>query len=309
MWSSINQRLKRRWYEHKCADIYATPPIQPRNDGLAIFSMIGTAVMTPYLVAVKSLHHHLNRGRIVIMDDGTLTDQDRLILHTHLGNPQILSIRDVNVGACPRGGTWERLLTILDMSAADYVIQLDSDTVTVGPIPQVLRAIDENRSFTLLGAETQIDSILDVRTFTQQHFQGRAPSKEDREGHIQGATESVLCQLRVAGLDQPSYVRGCSGFAGFMRGGDRRLAEAFSQAASAVLGSRRWAEWGTEQITSNFVIANHVGAKVLPPVLYANYWGSPLNDVRFVHYIGTYRWQGFTYQRSALEAIQALKSA
>src|SRR3546814_1590882 len=60
-----------------------TPPVQSYNDGVVIFSMIGTEVMTPYLVAAKSLHHHLKRGRMVIMDDGTLTDRDRSVLRQH----------------------------------------------------------------------------------------------------------------------------------------------------------------------------------------------------------------------------------
>src|SRR3546814_8908663 len=67
------------------------------------FSMFGTEVMTPYMVAAKSLHHHLKRGRMVIMDDGTLTDRDRSLLRQHLDNPQIISIRDSDTGPCPRG--------------------------------------------------------------------------------------------------------------------------------------------------------------------------------------------------------------
>src|SRR3546814_7643275 len=101
---------------------------------------------------------------MVIMDDGTLTDRDRSVLRQHLDNPRIISIRDIDTGPCPRGGTWERLLTILDLCADDYVIQLDSDTVTIGPVPHIQQAIAANSSFTLLGAETDIDSILDRKS-------------------------------------------------------------------------------------------------------------------------------------------------
>ena len=82
---------------------------------------------------------------------------------------------------------------------------------------------------------------------------------------------------------------------------------AFSQAASAILGAERWREWGTEQITSNFVIANDENAMVLPPALYENYWGVPsVGDVRFLHFIGTHRWHAWEYQRRSLAVIQAL---
>src|SRR3546814_3599610 len=117
MWAGIRWRLKRKWYNHLCKTIFSTPPVQSHKDGVVIFSMIGTEVMTPYLVAAKSLHHHLKRGRMVIMDDGTLTDRDRSVLRQHLDNPRIISIRDIDTGPCPRGGTWERLLTILDLCA------------------------------------------------------------------------------------------------------------------------------------------------------------------------------------------------
>jgi hypothetical protein len=307
MWPRIEWRLKRTLYNHLCKAIFRTEPVQARNDGVILFSMIGTQVMVPYLVAAKSLHHHLKRGRFIIMDDGSLTDRDRALLRHHLDDPQILSIKDVDVGPCPHGGTWERLLTILDMAGSDYVIQLDSDTVTTGAVPHIEQAIAANESFTLLGAETPVDRILDVEAFTRQSFPNGQPTRDDREGHIQGATESILTQLTLPGHDRLHYVRGCSGFAGFARGQNRQLATDFSQAAGAILGPDRWKEWGTEQITSNFVIANNRGARILPAALYANYWGSaPVADVRFLHFIGTYRWHRFEYQRRSLAVIRAL---
>ncbi|KMS63457.1 hypothetical protein V475_02880 [Sphingobium baderi LL03] len=310
MWSQVRWRIKRRIYSYRCEAIFSTPPIRARNDGVIIFSMIGTSVMTSYLIAAKSLHHHLKRGRMVIMDDGTLTELDRSLLRRHLDDPHILSLKDVDVGSCPQGGTWERLLTILDIAADDYVIQLDSDTVTVGPVPHVEEAINANRCFTLLGAETQVRTVMEVIEFTKYSFPGGQPSKEDFEGHIQGATESILTRLAITGLDRPRYVRGCSGFAGFARGSNRHLAAAFSQSASAILGAERWKEWGTEQITSNFVIANSENALVLPPSLYENYWGSsPSRDIRFLHFIGTHRWHAWEYQRRSLAVIRTLNAA
>ena len=309
MWPEIEWRLKRKLYNHLCKAVLSTEPIAARNDGVILFSMIGTQVMIPYLVAAKSLHHHLKRGRFTIMDDGTLTERDRSLLRRHLDDPRILSIKDVDVGPCPRGGTWERLLTILDMTANDFVIQLDSDTVTTGAVPHIEQAITANTSFTLLGAETPVDTILDVEAFSRRSFPDGRPTPEDRAGHIQGATESILTHLAIPGRDRLNYVRGCSGFAGFARGQNRQLATEFSQAASAILGPDRWSEWGTEQVTSNFVIANHAGAQVLPAALYANYWGSaPTADVRFQHFIGTYRWHRFEYQRRSLAAIRAMGS-
>src|SRR3546814_13451537 len=83
------------------------------------------------------------------------------------------------------------------LCADDYVIQLDSDTVTIGPVPHIQQAIAANSSFTLLGAETDIDSILSVDEFTRNFFPDGQPSQEDFEGHIQGEIGRASCRERV----------------------------------------------------------------------------------------------------------------
>jgi hypothetical protein len=148
---------KAREYSHKrqCRALLRTPAIAPKHDGVILFSMIGTAVVLPYLLAIKSLHHQLQRGRIVLLDDGTLTVADKAVLAEQLGNPDIIPIASVDTGVCPKGGTWERLLTIQRLRADNYVIQLDSDTVTLGPVDEVAAALAANRSFTLSGGEKE----------------------------------------------------------------------------------------------------------------------------------------------------------
>jgi len=207
-------RALRKLREHRflrgCRAVLATRPARVCQDGVVIFSMIGTRVLLPYLVAAKSFQARLGRGRFAILDDGTPTEADKAVLAHHLGDPPITPIAAVDTGPCPRGGTWERLLTILDLRRGDYVIQLDSDIVALGPVPEVAAAIDARRSFTLRGE----------------------------------ASAEVL----IAGRPELSYVRGCSGFAGFApRNEGRGLAEAFSQEATRLLGLDHWAEWGSEQ--------------------------------------------------------------
>ena len=98
--------LPRRWrakqeatrHNEAIAEVLSTPPIVPKADGVVLFSMIGTAVLLPYLVAVKSLWHELRRGRVAILDDGTLTAQDRAVLAHHCGDPEIISIAQVQTG-------------------------------------------------------------------------------------------------------------------------------------------------------------------------------------------------------------------
>ncbi len=307
----IVNKLNRLWKEraHRAAAraVLDTPPIVPADDGLVLFSMIGTRVLLPYLVAVKSLHAQLRKGRIVILDDGTLTDADRQILATHLGKPRIVSIADIDTAPCPRGQVWERLLALLDMRAGDYVIQLDSDTVTLGDVPEIAAAIMQNRSFTLRG-----DPDSELLSFAEM----AAKSDDDAflhnpAAHVQGAIECGLDRVSLPMLTNPHYVRGCAGFAGFARGGDgRALAEAFSREAERLLGAERWARWGSEQVTSNIVIANEPDPLLLPYDHYLNFWdeGVPA-DARFVHFIGSYRFSGNAYIDATRTAVAALGRA
>ncbi len=54
-------------------------------------------------------------------------------------------LEDIPVGGCQRGGTWERLLYLLDRSETEYAIQLDADTLTVGDdADEAVRGIQTN---------------------------------------------------------------------------------------------------------------------------------------------------------------------
>jgi len=263
--------------------------------------MMGRAVLLPYLVAVKSLWHHLRRGRVMILSDGTLEAEDRRMLAVHLGNPEIVEIADVDAGAFPVGGTWERLLTILDRRGADYMIQLDSDTVTIGPLDDVAAAIAANRSFTLLGgAEASVGALHCA------DFAGRFYPDGPGDGHVQIVMETRMGLLPEAGRWR--YIRGCSGFTGWARGdAGRALAGEFAAAMTAQIGAEAMRIWGTEQVTSNFLIANELDPLLLPYARYTNYWGEPWDaDARFIHFVGAHRHTGSAYADATRNAIAAL---
>ncbi|HEU0044186.1 hypothetical protein [Sphingomonas sp.] len=299
----LNWAWKMRRHLALARGVLDTPPIRPRNDGVVLFSMLGSRAVLPYLVAVKSLHHQLGRGRVEILDDGSLTAADRRTLAHHCGDPVIHHIDAVDTGPCPRGGTWERLLTILDLRSADYIVQIDSDTVTCGAVPEVAAAIEAGRSFTIRGeADAQ---LMPINAFVAQ-LPIEAPPL-----HIQKASERCLDALALPQLPAPRYVRGCAGFTGLAPSGDgRALAEAFSIAMEARLGAARWGEWGTEQVTSNFLIANTPDPMLLPYDRYLNFWNeAPPADARLVHYVGTYRFHGTSYMRATRTATAALSAA
>lgn len=306
-----NWRVQHWRHRRLVRGVLTTPPIAACDDNVILFSMIGTAVLLPYLVAVKSLRQHLGRGRVVILDDGTLTAADHALLAQHLNDPRILAIGDVATGTCPRGGTWERLLTILDLRADAYVVQLDSDTVTLRDLPEIRAAIDAGRDFTLRG---EAGAALRETAAIGRDRPAIDPHRADL--HVQAAAEAAIGSVAIPSPAQLRYVRGCSGFAGFAPGGPgRSLAEAFSRAMDDAIGRAHWSRWGSEQVTSNFVIANGRDPLLLPYDRYLNYWNAALfgrgtlPDAAFVHFIGTYRFHGDAYLTATRRAIAALRSA
>ena len=301
---SVPQRALRRyreWQFNRAArTVLATPPVRTADDGLVIFSMIGTRVLYPYLIAAKSFHSWLRRGRFAILDDGTLRAEDKAVLAHHLDRPQIFSIAAVDAGDCPKGGCWERLLTLLELRTRDYVIQLDSDTVTLGPVPEVADVIAAGSNFTLKGDATSRWQAADAF--------GRDLAQLPADAHVQALIEAAMDRID-AGLPRPlHYVRGCAGFAGFVAGGlDRKAADAFSREAKVLLGEAKWAQWGSEQVMSNVIVSNEGEPLLLPYDRYMNYWREPdLGQASLVHFLGTCRYDRGMYLQAARQAIAAL---
>ena len=176
----------------------------------------------------------------------------------------------------------------LDYVRNHYVIQVDSDTVTIGE-PPVQTAIRENESFTLgTGMGRQITTMSDVCT-TMQAF---------RDDHVQVIAEQSFSGLRD--YRELKYVRGCAGFAGFAAGSfSRERVEAFSEEMAGILG-KRWQQWGSEQVASNFIVANAPRSAVLPYPRYTNFSPDvPYEQSAFLHFIGTHRFKNNVYVRKA----------
>jgi hypothetical protein len=302
MMKGLMKRVGRAHHTHVAKRVLQTPPLIPTADRVVLFSMIGTRVVLPYLVAVKSLHSRLKVGRVAILDDGTLTAEDRRLLANHLGDPIVHHIGEVLTGDCPKGGTWERLLTLLDMAEHDYVIQLDSDTVTIGDVPEVKSAIEQNRCFTLLGeASAGEQGPIPLNTYSKYC------DPEEKCEHVQHLTE---CQLEHHDdAARRFYIRGCSGFTGFSLGCrmKRSDAEEFSRFGERSVGRSKWESWGSEQITSSFLIANSGEPILLPYAKYRNYWADSVPDgTSFLHFVGTHRYSHMKYASYTKLAVNAL---
>jgi hypothetical protein len=227
-----------------------------------------------------------------------------MVLAHHCGSPAIITFADIDTAPCPKGNCWERLLAILDLRQEHYVIQLDSDTVTLGPVPEILEAIQANRSFTLGGGVLDVEFGFMAIPDMIRDIYADGPVTP----HIQSVIEASLGDIPDAAALK--YIRDCAGFAGFSRSSrGRALAERFAVDAGHAVGPR-FQEWGSEQTASNFVVANDPDPVQLPYHRYTNHWEEALPPApAFIHYIGTYRYDRGSYVASTTRAISQLQQA
>ena len=68
----------------------------------------------------------------------------------------------------------------------------------------------------------------------------------------------------------------------------------------------KWAEWGSEQVMSNIVVANIPNAIVLPHPKYADCHKMKADVTEFIHFIGSCRFDGGNYGRLAAQVIATL---
>jgi hypothetical protein len=296
---SLKGRLGRALFASGCRALLDTPPVALCAESqFALLSQIRHSDLLMYLLAVKSFCRWLSPAAIYILDDGSLNGDDREILRKHVPGHRLLEIVDFRSEACPKGGTWERLLAISSKVADHYVIQLDADTVATGPLEEVRACVQHGRAFSIATWDDQRPETM------RERWEVASRLAREPHAHVQVVAEAHLDRLE--GFETMRYIRGCSGFAGFPQGSfSRENVEHISRQMSRALGDR-WREWGTEQFTSNVIVANTPDPAVLPHPKYCDCTqlrGEPV----FVHFIGTCRFSNGTYRRFGGEAIRALR--
>ena len=301
MMARVQNRLRRYRFDRISRKVLETPPISIRNAPLHVVSMVRSTDLCMYLGAIKSLYRALGEGAVTAINDGSLTPPMTETLRTHIQGLTLVDIWDIDTGRCPRGGTWERLVLIMKYSQDAYVIQMDSDTLSRGPMEYVIRSYRENRSF---GLGTSAGKEV-------------APARKISEwaSAIPSTDVSILAERRLADLpggEHLKYIRGSSGFAGFARGAFTLSAlEDFSGHMRKMIGAK-WDEWGSEQVASNFTVANSPGATVLPFPAYSCYYPHLPVDYgknEFIHFIGTHRYHHGLYAAETTALLRALQSA
>lgn len=190
-------------------------------------------------------------------------------------------------------------MAIVAENERHYVIQLDADTLTIGRPEEVLACVQAGRAFTL-GTRSGREKV--------SLAEAAGLAAESPSEHVQNVAERALA--RYPDGARYRYVRGCAGFAGFPRGALSAAAvETFSRQMEDLVGATKWREWGSEQVTSNFLVANLPDSLVLPVDRYP-FW-SPARrfmEPALVHFFGTFRFSGGMYRRQASRLIEKLRA-
>jgi hypothetical protein len=289
----LRRNLKYFKFYRQIGRILDTPPIAYREAPFTIVSMVAGYDVQMYILAMKALYRRLGRGKITVVADD-IDSQSRDLIRKHLGPVRFINIEDIDTGACPRGGTWERLVYILRNTQQEYTIQMDADILCVGPIPEVVECIEQNRAFTLGDGEgIPIKPLLDWT----------------REPRI---SSNIVIAFEKRAADFPNsdkvlYVRGSSGFAGFAKGArDIEFLENFHRNGLKLMGDR-WKEWGTEQIASSFVVSNSPNGLLLPVSKYLTWERHKLPDqIALLHFLGYCRFDQGLFPKLANREIDAM---
>jgi len=298
---TYKRKAETAWFRFNTRDIFKTAPLICDSEGGAVFvSQVCHRDVAMYLVALKSFGRHVRPNKVVVLDDTSLTQVDKEILRDHVHSIEVIPITAVNNEKCPKGGCWERLLFISDCVPTSYVVQVDSDTVTVKAPAVIGDHIKSNISFTL--GEWRRQNIVCARETADLVRQ----QVEAGSTHVQMVSESNL--HRLAYDHEVRYVRGSAGFAGFAKDSfSRSDVERFSQGMANLIGEKKWSEWGSEQVTSNFIVANSENAQVLPfPEYCFHAPGTDVESAIFVHFIGSHRFHGGRYARMARQVVSQL---
>jgi len=272
------------------------PPLNRQSEiqsGLCVLSMLCKRDFYQYLISIYSFSQLLNPEKIVVVNDGSLTLRHIEILKGKIPNIVILDGADFIDERVPTYTSWRRMLALESFIVNYYVVQLDADLISRYDLSEIKEAINSNRSF-ILGTEQQ-----DKISIVQAQKEAKARHNPDNK-HVQQLAEMNLDSLQS--IDYKYYVRGCAGFAGYAKGSfSKDTLIAISNCMFSRIGDT-WRNWGSEQTAANILIANQESSIVLP----LNRYGSVARyseELKLIHFLGTWRFDGFLYNKIAKSFI------
>ncbi len=293
------QLLNKFFFNLTVKNIIDTPPIDYNVDpSVKIVTMLKHSDINMYLIAIKSFMWNFGYGSVEVIDDGSLTKEDIENLQHHVPSINIFKADNVDALNCPGYISWKRLFRIATLAQESYVIQLDSDTISLSPLIDVHDKVKNNEGF-LIGNDCWKQPV-DVE-FLHNIV------KRWSHNHPQPKAEAIFKDIDFFN-DGTKYLRGCAGFAGYPKNFARfDEISSLSQQIEEKIGSL-WNNWGSEQVATMCLISKTNNSSILPWPKYQNYRYPNTNEstevASFIHFIGTTRYIDMTYSKLVREYLK-----
>jgi hypothetical protein len=297
MFHNLKDKLNRYRFSRACKQIFITAPVTATtNDSVAVLTQLQHKDVILFLIAIKTFARQVSLSKVFIINDGSLNNEDIIMLRKHIPIADFYDAKQFADPLCPTGGCWERLLAIASFIDQFYIIQLDSDTLTLSALDEVKDCIKTNTGFVIGTWDNQ--EIESMNVFSER--------VQKNDTHVQMVAEAHFSKLD--GSENLRYARGCAGFSGFAKNSfNKQFIIDFSTKMENQISSK-WHEWGSEQVMSNVVVANLNKATVLPQPKYTDCNNMKLPYTCFVHFIGECRFRHFIYAKMAQKEIRKLIS-
>jgi len=302
MFYNLKDKLNRYRFFEACKQIFITPPVTATtNEPVAVLTQLQHKDVILFLIAIKTFAKQVPLSKVFIINDGSLNNDDFIILRKHIPIADFYDAKQFSEPLCPTGGCWERLLAIATFIDQFFIIQLDSDTLTLSPLDEVKDYIKTNTGFVIGTWDKQ--EIEPMNTCSELIQKNVNPTFN---AHVQMLAEAHFSKLEDS--QNLRYVRGCAGFSGFPKESfNKQFIIDFSQKMENEIGSK-WRTWGSEQVMSNVVVANLDKADVLPHPKYSDCNNMKLPNTCFIHFIGECRFTRSIYAKLAQNEIRKLMS-
>lgn len=271
------------------------PVILDKDSDFTVLTMLCKRDISQYLIAANSFCDYLRPSRFVIVNDGSLSAEDVRFIKTKLEPCEVYLGQDHLDEQLPTYSSWQRILVLSELIRQSYVVQMDADIMTFSTIDEVKDAITQAKPF-MLGTDEgkTVTSAQAAQAFARECY-------KHGERHMQCLCESNLDV--VSDFQTLRYVRACAGFSGFPKQSfTKKDLLAISSAFESRLGAD-WPVWGSEQVTSNLLLANMEGVEVLPLRFYDSIERYS-KELKMVHFIGSLRFREGIYLRLARDYIQ-----
>lgn len=295
----LRSKVGRSLFNYYVREVLRLPAVETdATANLIIVSQVQHKDLMLYLVAIKTFTAYVSAKRVVVVNDGTLSRGDLKQLEDNVSGIEIVHSGEFALDGCPVGGCWERLIAIANLNKDGYVIQLDSDVLTLIEPTEVIDHVANGTSYTIgTWTDQEIEPMANVSELIRKE---RSPTDTD---HVQLVAEAAFLDLEECG--SLKYVRGCAGFSGFAPGSVSQTFIADTSRALTDLIGAKWSTWGSEQVMSNLVVANSPNAGVLPHPAYSD-CKKMTPSTKLIHFIGECRFDRNRYGRMAASKIRAL---